>query len=136
MLKKIAIILVLIAQLATGGCEIVALGVAGAGAGFGMYTYLEGELKHMYQANHEESIQAVMSALSELSMSFKDKNAYDIGTKTVIKAERKDGLPVVITIKSETVKVSEISVRCGYVGIWDKKTSEQVHSAIAQRIQG
>ncbi len=136
MIKKIAIIFVLIAQLATGGCALVAVGAASAGAGLGMYTYLEGELKRMYQANHEESIQAVMAALSELAMPFKDKNVYDIGTKTVIKAERKDGLPVVITVKSETVRVSEISVRCGYVGIWDKQTSEQIHSAIAQRIQG
>ncbi|NJL58792.1 MAG: DUF3568 family protein [Desulfobacteraceae bacterium] len=65
-------LLVLLAQLSTGGCAVVAIGVAGAGAGFGTYTYLEGELRRMYQAGHEESIQAVMSSLPELAMSVKD----------------------------------------------------------------
>ncbi len=135
MIRKILMLLVLLAQLSTGGCAVVAIGVAGAGAGFGTYTYLEGELRRMYQAGHEESIQAVMSSLPELAISFKDKNPYDFGVKTVITAQRNDGLAVVIRIKSETAKVSEIGVRCGYVGIWNKQAAEQIHDVIAQRLR-
>jgi hypothetical protein len=135
MIRKILMLFVLIIHLAASGCAVVAIGVAGAGAGFGTYTYLEGELRRMYQAGHEESIQAVMSALPELAMSLKDKTSYDFGIKTVITAQRRDGLQVVIKIKSETAKVSEIGVRSGYVGIWDKQASEQIHDVIAQRLR-
>ena len=135
MIKKLLMLLMLIAQLVTGGCALVALGAAGAGAGLGTYTYLEGEVRRMYQASHEESIQAVMSALPELAMSFKDKNSYDFNIKTVIRATRNDGTAVVITIKSETVRVSQIGVRCGYVGIMNQQISEQIHDAIAQKLQ-
>jgi len=134
MIRKILIVFMLLCQLSASGCAVVALGVAGLGAGLGIYTYIDGELKRMYQANHEESVQAVNIALQELNISVKEQKPYEQGATTVIKAERKDQLPVRITVKSETVRVSEISVRCGYVGIWDKQTSEQIHSAIAQRL--
>jgi cytochrome c biogenesis factor len=134
MIRKILIVFMLLCQLSASGCAVVAIGVAGLGAGLGMYTYIDGELKRMYQANHEESIQAVNMALTELNISVKEQTPYEQGTTTVIKAERSDHTPVRVTVKSETVRVSEIGIRCGYVGVWDKQASEQIHSAIAQRL--
>lgn len=134
MIRKILMVFMLLCQLSASGCAVVAIGVAGLGAGLGMYTYIDGELKRMYQANHEESIQAVNMALQELDISVKDRTPYEFGTTTVIKAERRDQTPVRITIKTETTRVNEIGVRCGYVGVWDKQASEQIHSTIAQRL--
>lgn len=135
MIRKILMLILLIAQCTGSGCAVVAIGAASAGAGLGTYTYLEGELRRMYQAGHEEGVQAVISSLPELAMSVKDKNVYDFGIKTVITAQRRDGLPVVIKIRSETSRVCEIGIRCGYVGIWDKQTSEQIHDVISQRLR-
>lgn len=134
MIQRILMIFALLFQLTTSGCAVVALGVAGMGAGLGMYTYIEGELKRMYQAGHEESVQVAVSALQELNIPVKEQTDFESGTTTVIKAERNDLLPVKITVKSETARVNEIGVRCGRVGIWDKQASEQIHTAIAQRL--
>jgi len=55
--------------------------------------------------------------------------------KATIKAKQSNGTPVTIKTVMITPGTTEVSVRSGIVGIWDKKVSELIHASIAQRLQ-
>ena len=57
------------------------------------------------------------------------------GDQSTIKARCNDGTPITIDIVMITPEITEVSIRSGIVGIWDKKVSELIHGSIAQRLR-
>jgi len=130
MIRKVLILLLLSSYFITSGCAVF---LAGAGAGAGWYTYVNGELKTSYQATFDETNRACTAVLKSLEMVITEKTSG--GIKTKIKAKQTDGTPVTIKTVIITPGITEVSVRSGIIGVWDKKVSELIHASIAQRLQ-
>ena len=113
----------------TGGCAAL---VIGAGAGAGVYTYVKGELTRTYAADFDHTQAAVMQSLDYLKIPVDEKNQ-DSGA-TLIKAHQKDGSPVTVTIRTIRYDLTEVAVRCGRVGFWDRENAELIHATILNTI--
>ncbi len=130
MIRKVLVLLLLSSCFITSGCAVF---LAGAGAGAGVYTYVNGELKTSYQATFDETNLACIEVLKSLEMVMIEKTSDSI--KANIKAKQTDGTPVTIKTVMITPSTTEVSIRSGITGIWDKKVSELIHASIAQRLQ-
>jgi len=129
MIKKIFFFWVLFLSLVLAGCVPL---IVGAGSGAAVYSYTNGNLKASYPAAFDETTRACTDTLAYLQIRITDKTS--TGIKTILRAERSDGSPVTIEIVMLAPLVTEVSVRTGVVGIWDKKSSELIHASIAQRL--
>ncbi|MBI9082425.1 MAG: DUF3568 family protein [Desulfobacterales bacterium] len=127
--KRLALGLVF-ALLFTNGCAVI---IAGVGAGAGVYTYVRGELKRTYPVTVAPALKASLAALDDLKIQI-DRKQSD-GIVDTIEAKRSDGTPVVIRVAAVTPTFTEVSVRTGVLGVWDKEVSELIHATIAQRLQ-
>jgi len=116
--------------LASTGCTAF---VAGAGTGVGVYTYMKGELTRSYQATFDETLRACTGVFKSLKIDIEEKT-WD-GITTTIKGMHSDRTPIKAKIIMTTPKITEVSVRSGIIGVWDKKVSELIHASIAQRLQ-
>jgi hypothetical protein len=56
------------------------------------------------------------------------------GVQTTIAAERQDGTPMTLKIKIIGLDVTEVSVRTGVVGYWNRDLSQQFQDFISQRL--
>ena len=130
MVNKLLTSIFLFCILSIAGCAPL---VVGAGAGAGVYTYMEGELTRAYQASFDKTNRASIAILKKLKISL-IKETCD-GINTTISGKRADGTPVTIKTKMLAPKITEVSVRSGYLGVWDKQISELIHASIAQRLQ-
>lgn len=131
MVRYLLIPFLLLCSLMSAGCPAL---VVGAGAGAGVYTYVEGSLTRAYAASFDQTTQAAMDSLQALKMTLVEEPSGD-AVKDLIRAQRSDGTPVTVKINSLSPDVTEVSVRSGTVGYWEKKVSELVHANIAQRLQ-
>jgi uncharacterized protein YceK len=111
------------------GCAAL---VVGTGAGAGAYTYINGELVRSYPAAYSRTLEVCTQILNDLNMPIKEQTSE--GARTTIVTERKDGTPVTITITIVGLDVTEVSVRTGMVGFWNRDLSEQFHDFIARRL--
>ncbi|MDD2605754.1 MAG: DUF3568 family protein [Desulfobacterales bacterium] len=115
--------------LLTTGCAAL---VVGAGTGAGVYSYVEGELRRTYAADATVALDATHQALEHLKIRIESETSD--GITTLIKAKRPDGSPVTVKVSLVSPRVTEIGVRSGFVGLWDKNVSELIHATIAQRL--
>jgi len=115
----------------TTGCPVVAVGGA---AGAGAFAYSKGKLTRSYQADYDTAVAASLDTLKNLDMAIDEKPSGDAIT-SVFKATSSSGKPVTVTITLVAPNITEVSVRSGTVGLWDKKESKRVHANIAQRLQ-
>lgn len=129
MFRKLLILLLLGGYATVTGCAIV---VAGAGAGAGVYSYLTGELKRSYPVEYPRAVQASLESLEKLKIEVLRKT--DDGIRAEILGKRTDGTPVTVTVVTLDPKTTDIGVRSGVVGVWDKKVSELIHATIAQQL--
>ena len=130
-MRRTLIILILLGcQLFTTGCPLF---VAGVGVGAGAYTYVKGELKRVYHAPMDRALQASTASLNSLKITT-DKEESD-GIQNIIHAKRTDGTPVTLKLVMLSPTMTEISVRTGYFGYWDRDVSELIHATIAKRLQ-
>jgi hypothetical protein len=127
--KKTILPALLITWLITG---CVAL-IIGAGVGAGTYTYADGELKRSYQAKFDKTLQVCIDILNGLNQPILDK--VTDGEKTTIKSKRKDGTPQTIEVSIISLDWTQVSVRTGVIGYWDKAISQQFHEFIAERLK-
>jgi len=111
------------------GCAAL---VVGAGAGTGAYTYVNGELVRTYPARYTVAMAVCTQLLQDLGMPVKEQGSD--GVQTTIVTERKDGTPMTIKVKIIGLDATEISVRTGVVGYWNKDLSEKFHEYIAERL--
>jgi outer membrane protein OmpA-like peptidoglycan-associated protein len=107
------------------GCAAI---VVGAGAGAGTLAYFEGELKKAYEADYDKTVKACSDALKSLKIPVTEKPSDAL--QTIFKAMRPDGTPVTVKAVRLNEQVTEVSVRTGIVGLWDKNVSLQIHESI------
>ncbi|MFH1985004.1 MAG: DUF3568 family protein [Pseudomonadota bacterium] len=122
-------ILLSLMLLTMAGCAAV---IAGAGAGAGVYSYVSGELKRTYPVDFAAANQAAEASLEALKIPVTDRQS--TGMTTTLSGMRTDETSVTITIKMIEPKITEIGVRSGLVGYWDKSGSELIHATIAKRL--
>jgi hypothetical protein len=113
----------------TAGCAAI---VVGAGAGAGTLAYFEGELKKAYEADYDKTVKACSDALSGLKIPVTEKPSDAL--QTIFRAMRPDGTPVTVKAVRLNEQVTEVSVRTGIVGLWDKNVSLQIHESIRREI--
>lgn len=114
----------------TVGCAAVVLGT---GAGAGAYSYVQGELTRTYPAAYTDTMNACTQILEDLGMPVLEKRSD--GEQTTISSERKDGTPVTIKVKIISIDITEVSVRSGVVGLWNRGASASLHEFIAARLR-
>jgi outer membrane protein OmpA-like peptidoglycan-associated protein len=111
------------------GCAIVAIGT---GIGLGAFAYVNGKLIKTYESDYSESIQASKDTLIDLSIPITEEISDEL--KHTINAQRTDETPIKIEIVELDRNRTEISVRTGSIGLWDKRVSEQIHNSINERL--
>jgi hypothetical protein len=128
--KKITGAVLLLGIWLLAGCAAV---IAGAGVGAGTYTYIEGDLKRSYPVKFNEALDVCISILDDLNQPIVEQTTD--GEKTTLKTQRKDGSPQTITVAIESIEWTQVSVRTGIVGYWQKDVSQQFHDFIAERLK-
>lgn len=118
-----------LAAVLAAGCAVA---LVGAGAGAAATAYVMGELTRTYESDCTEAIRASTETLGALKIPVVAKVGDEL--KTAIKARRPDGTPVDIGIAKVDEQRTEIGVRTGHVGVWDQRTSRQIHDLIGERL--
>ena len=129
-MQKLLLFPILSCYLIITGCAAV---VAGAGAGAGVYAFMNGELKKSYPAAFDNIVQASTESIKSLDMTIIEEQPDS--RITVIKAEQTDGTPVTLKIEMITPEATSVSIRSGIIGVWEKKVSELIHARIAQQLR-
>jgi uncharacterized protein YceK len=129
MASKLSIWIVAICWGMVSGCAAV---VVATGAGAGAYTYVNGELARAYPASYTRTLEACTRILNDLNMPIREQTSD--GVQTTIAAERQDGTPMTLKIKIIGLDVTEVSVRTGVVGYWNRDLSQQFQDFISQRL--
>jgi outer membrane protein OmpA-like peptidoglycan-associated protein len=111
------------------GCAVALLGL---GAAAGTFAYVEGKLTRTYENGYHESIQASTTALARLSIPVASQSGDE--AKTTVVAKRADGKTVEVEVVNLKRSQTEIGVRTGLVGVWDREASLQIHRAIAAQL--
>ncbi len=124
----IAVILVTV-WLLTAGCAAV---VVGAGAGTGVYTWVKGELIRSYAKDLSHTENATLESLEYLKITIDEHTQQ--GSQSTIKAHQRDGSPVTVKLRTIRYDMTEVAIRCGHVGYWDRKDAELIHATILNNI--
>lgn len=127
---KLILLLFLSGSLGFYGCAAAVLGVGAAGAGAA--AYFNGKLTKTYESKYHDTVQASSATLEDLKIPITETIADEL--KTEIKAIRTDGTPVAIDVIRIEKELTQVSVRTGSLGIWDKRVSEQIHGYIYQNL--
>jgi len=127
---NVTLLLFLLGSLSLYGCAAAVLGVGAAGAGAA--AYFNGKLTKTYESEYHDTVRASSTALEDLKIPITETIADEL--KTEIKAIRTDGTPVAIDIIRIEQELTQVSVRTGSVGFWDKRVSEQIHGYIYQNL--
>jgi outer membrane protein OmpA-like peptidoglycan-associated protein len=114
------------------GCT-AAMDTKEADPGVETYSYITGNLTRTYLSEYPEAVQAVRSTLEKLGIPVADTVAD--GLKTEFKAGRADGTPVEIQIVLIDKARTQVSVRTGTIGVWDRRVSAQIHGYIAEALE-
>jgi hypothetical protein len=130
MTRKVSACIVVLAGLLAAGCAAI---LVGTGAGAGAYTYVNGELARTYQAPFPRTMEVCTQVLTDLGMPIKAQRSE--GAQTIIETERKDGTPMTLGVKIIGLDLTEVSVRTGVVGYWNRDLSAQFQEFITQRLQ-
>ena len=126
---NLIVLLFILGPLTFYGCAVAVLGIGAAGAGA---AYFNGKLTKTYEEVYHDIVQASRSTLEDLKIPMTETITDEL--KTEIKAKRTDGTPVVIEIIRIEHELTQVSVRTGALGIWDKRVSEQIHGYIGQNL--
>jgi outer membrane protein OmpA-like peptidoglycan-associated protein len=112
------------------GCALAVIGIGAAGAG--AFAYFNGKLTKTYESEYHDTVRAGSATLEGLKIPISETTADEL--KTEIKAKRPDETPVAIEIVRVDRDHTQVSVRTGSVGFWDKRVSEQIHSYINEML--
>ena len=129
MTRSVIVTTLLVALLFTTGCAAL---VVGAGTGAGVYTWMKGELLRSYAKDFDQTERAVIQSLDYLKITI-DKKTQE-GSETTIKAHQENNSPVTVKIRTVRYDMTEVAVRCGVVGYWDRKTAELIHATVLNTI--
>ena len=127
-IRHLSVVLLIPSILTLSGCAAVVVG--GAAAGGVTYSYITGKLTKTYESGYKQTVQAARSTLEKLKIPITDTIAD--GLKTEFKAKRPDETPVAIEIIRIDPNQTQVSVRTGTLGVWDRRVSEQIHDYIKE----
>ncbi len=129
--KQRALVLLCCLVVGSSGCApLIAAGV-GAGAGFGTYSYIEGNLKRDYVGPLSTAWEATLAALDELNIAPNVQEKDYFGG--LIEGIMHDGTKVTIKLKRLSDNLTEVGVRVGSFG--DRAKSETIHDKIAEKFK-
>jgi len=129
MTEKLSAGLALVCWGLISGCAAL---VIATGAGTGAYTYVNGELVRSYPAPYSQTMDVCTQILKDLDMPIREQTSD--GVRTTLVTERKDGTPMTLKITIVGLDVTEVSVRTGTVGYWNRDLSQQFHDFISRRL--
>ena len=112
------------------GCAVAVIGIGAAGAGAA--AYFNGKLTKTYESEYHDTIRASSDTLERLKIPITETLADEL--KTEIKARRPDDTPVAIEVVRIDQDHTQVSVRTGSWGIWNKRVSEQIQAYINQNL--
>ena len=112
------------------GCALAVIGIGAAGAG--AFAYFNGKLTKTYESEYHDTVRASSATLEGLKIPISETITDEL--KTEIKAKRTDETPVAIEIVRIDRDHTQVSVRTGSLGVWDKRVSEQIHGYINQNL--
>ena len=112
------------------GCAVAVIGIGAAGAG--AFAYFNGKLTKTYESEYHDTVRAGSATLQGLKIPISETIADEL--KTEINAKRPDETPVAIEIVRIDRDHTQVSVRTGSLGVWDKRVSEQIHSYINEML--
>lgn len=111
------------------GCAAI---VVGAGASAGVYTWVKGELIRSYAHDYEHTEDTAIQSLEYLKIVVDEKTQTASGI--TIRAHQSNGTPVTVNIRTIRDDLTEVAVRCGHVGYWDRENAELIHATILNTI--
>jgi len=114
------------------GCAVAVIGVGAAGAA-GAYSYFSGKLTKIYESEYHNTVRASSDTLERLKIPVIETIADEL--KTEIQARRPDDTPVQIEVVRIDQDHTQVSVRTGSFGLWDKRVSEQIQEYIDQNLK-
>ena len=112
------------------GCGLL---VAGGAAGAGVYGYVQGELQRSYGVPMENAILATKKAANSLNLT--EVGVERDSIKTIMHYKKSDNTEVTIRVQRMDVNQTEIGVRVGLVGVWDKDQAETIHNYIRENLK-
>ncbi len=112
------------------GCAVAVIGIGAAGVG--AVAYFNGKLTKTYESEYHDTVRASSATLERLKIPITETIADEL--KTEIKAKRPDDTPVAIEVVRIDRDHTQVSVRTGSLGFWDRRVSEQIHGYINQTL--
>ena len=76
---------------------------------------------------------SVYAILTDLNQPILEKTTD--GEKTTIQTKRQNSSPQTITVSISSIDWTEVSVRSGVFGYWNREVSQQFHEFIAERLE-
>jgi outer membrane protein OmpA-like peptidoglycan-associated protein len=124
-LRKLATLSISFSLFVTTGCAVALIGI---GAGIGAFAYINGKLIKTYESEYHKTIAASRKTLEELKIPITEEIGDELNT--IIRAKRPNGTPISIEVEKIEQNLTEVSVRSGAVGVWDKEVSMEIHELI------
>ncbi len=112
------------------GCGLF---IAGTAAGVGVYSYVNGELIRSYQTGYDQTLEVCTDVLEKQDLRITGTEQKSLST--VISSEYYNGKPVTIRVTRRNTNITEVAIRSGIMGVWDRDFSERIHGAIAQKLE-
>ncbi len=126
--KLRALILLCCLTMGLSGCAAVLVAGVGAGAGFGTYRYVQGDLRRDYLGPMPRVWEATVATFDDLKMTptVQEKDFFG----GVVQGKLHDGTEVTATLRRQAEDSTEVGVRVGLFG--DREKSQTIHTKIAE----
>ena len=128
-LRKLTTLSISFSLFVTTGCAVALIGI---GAGIGAFAYINGKLIKTYESEYHTTIMASRKTLEELKIPITEEIGDELNT--IIRAKRPNGMPIAIEVERIEQNLTEVSVRSGAVGVWDREVSMEIHELINAKL--